>query len=188
MQLKIDFFGDPSVSKSHLAKSRLLEEILIELRKKGREIPPNVLSDLKSARTLMQIENVDTKGRGETEPDIDEYLANVEAYFVTEAESNFPPEKVENWLKALDLASCESCVTVKESKTEMRLIPGIPRDQRWIRVEPIDSLPLVKLEKLATEVGLHLRREKDGHLVVYGRDEAVKGFVKTISKPNGKKG
>jgi hypothetical protein len=174
-----------AVSKSHLAKSKLLEEILYELRKKGHEIPMNVMSDLKSARTLMQIENVNSKGGGETEPRIDQYLANVEAYLVTEAETNFPHEKVEKWLTSLDLASCETCVKVEPTKPEMRMIPGVPRDQKWVRVEPIASLPLEKLEKIAAECGLSFRREKDQRLVAYGSDEAVKAFVKRINKPNG---
>ena len=180
MEYQIGFLGE--LCMSHVAKSGVLEEIVIELRKKGKEIPPNVLGDLKSARTLMQIEKADTKGVGETEPKIDEYLGMVEAYLITEAEKNFPPEKVEKWLTALDFASCESCVTIVEEKEEMRMIPGIPRDQKWIRVEPIEALPIEKLEKMATEAKLGFKREKDGHLIVYGSDEAVKGFVKKISK------
>jgi hypothetical protein len=49
---------------SHVAKSKILEEIIIEIRKKGLEIPPNVMSNLKSARTLMKVEKVDPKGQG----------------------------------------------------------------------------------------------------------------------------
>ena len=52
------------------------------------------------------------------------------------------------------------------------------------RVEPIDNLPVEKLEQRATEANLVFRREKDGCLIVYGTDEAVKGFIKKISKPN----
>jgi hypothetical protein len=170
---------------SHVAKSRILEEIVIELRKKSLEIPANVLSDLKSARTLMQIQGVESKDRGETEPKIDQYLAMVEAYLVTEAEKRFDAEKVDKWLTALDLASCESCVTVVKEKEEMRMIPGIPRDQKWIRVEPIENLPVEKLEQLAADANLGFRRDNDGHLIVFGSDEAVKNFVKRISKPNG---
>ena len=169
---------------SHVAKSRILEEVIIELRKKHLEIPANVMSDLKSARTLMKIEKADPRSKGETEPKIDQYLRSVEAYIITEAGKQFDAEKVGAWLSALDLASCESCVTVVDEKEEMRMIPGVPRDQKWIRVEPIESLPIEKLEHMATEAKLGFRREKDGHLIVYGSDEAVKGFIKKISKPN----
>ena len=176
------FSGEPRLS--HVAKSKILEEVIIELRKKHLEIPANVMSDLKSARTLMKIEKADPRGRGETEPKIDQYLGSVEAYVMTEAGKQLSTEKVEKWLTALDLASCESCVTVIEEKEEMRMIPGVPRDQKWIRVEPIESLPIEKLEQMATEAKLGFRREKDRHLIVFGTDQAVKGFIKKITKPN----
>jgi hypothetical protein len=175
------------MSKSHLAKSRLLEEIIIELRRKGLSIPAKVMSDLKSARTLMKINETDSRGRAETEPKIDIYIGNVEAYVVLEASKFFSTEKVEEWLTALDIATCDSCVNVEEQKEEMRMIPGVPRDQKWIRAEPIESLPIEKLEQMAKEDGLCYRREKDGRLVLYGADKAVKGFIKKISKPNEKK-
>jgi hypothetical protein len=171
---------------SHVAKSKILEEIIIELRKKGLEIPANVMSDLKAARTLMIVEKADLRGRGETEPRIDEYIGSVEAFVMTEAGKLFPAEKVDKWLTALDLASCESCVKLEEPKEEMRMIPGVPRDQKWIRVEPIASLPLEKLEQMATETNLSFRREKDGHLIVYGADKDVKEFVKKMTHPTGR--
>jgi hypothetical protein len=166
---------------SHVAKSKILEEIIIELRKKGLEIPANVMSDLKSARALLQIEKADPKGRGETEPKIDQYFGSVEAYIITEAAKHFAADKVEKWMSALDLASCDSCVTLVEEKEEMRFIPGVPRDQKWIRVEPIASLPIEKLEKMATEIKLGFKREKDGHLIVYGSQEDIKSFVKKMT-------
>jgi hypothetical protein len=168
---------------SHAAKSRILEDIIIEIRNTGREIPPNVLSDLKSARTLMKIQGADSKGVGETEPKIDQYLSKAEAYLITEAEKSVAFEKVQKWLTELDLAGCEACVTVVKAKEEMRMIPGVPRDQKWIRVEPIETLPIEKLEQLASEAKLGFRRDKDGRLIVFGSDEAVKGFIKMISKP-----
>jgi hypothetical protein len=170
---------------SHVAKSKILEEIIIEIRRKGLQISAKVMTDLKSARTLLQIEKADSRGRGETEPKIDEYLGSVEAYVMTEAGKHFATEKVDKWMTALDLASCESCVTVEEEQEEMRFIPGVPRDQKWIRVEPIASLPIEKLEALAIETKLGYRREKDGHLIVYGPQEAIKEYVKKMTKPNG---
>jgi hypothetical protein len=176
-----------AMSKSHFAKSRLLEEIIIELRRKGLQIPANVMSDLKSARTLMKINETDSRGRAETEPKIDIYIGNVEAYVVSEASKFFSTDKVEKWLTELDIAACDSCVKVEGQEEKMRMIPGVPRDQKWIRAEPIESLPIEKLEQMAKEDGLSYRREKDGRLIVYGADKAVKGFIKKISKPNEKK-
>jgi hypothetical protein len=170
---------------SHVAKSRILEEIIIEIRKKGIEIPANVMSDLKSARTLMKVEHVDSKNRGETEPEIDEYLSGVEAYVITEAGKLFPGEKVQKWLAALDIASCESCVTVVKAKEESRFILGLPRDQKWIRVEPLANQPMEKLKQMATETDLAFRPDKDGHLIVYGQDKDIKLFIKKMTQKSG---
>lgn len=167
---------------SHVAKSQLLEEIIIELRRKGMEIPANVMSNLKSARTLMTVEEADSRAQGETEPKIDEYLYSVEAYIMTEADKFLPAEKVQKWMAELDIASCDSCVTVVKPKEEMRMIPGVPRDQKFIRAKPIDNLPIEKLEKMATETNLGFRRDKDGHLIVNGTQENIKAFVKKMTE------
>jgi len=173
---------------SHIAKSKILEEIIVELRKKGLVIPANVMSDLKAFRTLMIVEKVDKKGHAETEPRIDEYINTVEAYAISEAEKIFPPEQVQKWLAALDIATCETCVTIKQPKEDMRIIPGVPRDQKGVRVTPIETLPIEKLEEMATQSNLSSKRDKDGHLIVFGADKDVKEFVKKMTKQqNGKR-
>jgi hypothetical protein len=172
---------------SHVAKSKILEEIIIELRKKGLEIPPNVMSDLKSARTLLKVEKADSKGMGETEPKIDQYIGSVEAYVITEAAKLFSSDRVDKWLTALDIASCETGVTIEEPKEEMRFIPGVPRDQKWIRAEPTENSPKETFEKTATEMKLSYKNDSDGHLIVYGSAEKIKEFIKEISLNENKK-
>jgi len=173
---------------SHVAKSRLLEDIILELRRKGMEIPANVMSDLKSARTLMKLEKTDAPIPGESEPKIDKYLATVEAYLMSEADKHFSAEQVQRWMAGLDLASCDTCVTVTKRKEEMRMVPGVPRDQKLIRVEPIDSLPMEKLEKMAADAKLGYRRDKDIHLIVFGSEEDIKSFVKKMTEIANQKG
>jgi hypothetical protein len=170
---------------THLATSNVLEEIIIEFRKKGLSVPPKVLTDLKSARVLMTVEASEQKGAGEASMKIDEYFSSVEAYLVTEAQKKFPPEKIDEWLRQLDAAGCDTCsvcVTAPEEKEEPQFVTGVPRDQKWIRVEPLASLPAEKLKQLATETSLSVREEKDGHLTVYGSAENIKKFVKKMTE------
>lgn len=168
---------------THLATSKILEEIIIEFRKQGLSVPPKVLTDLKSARVLMTVENTQQKGAGEASMKIDEYLSSVEAYLVTEAQKKFPPEKIDEWLRRLDAASCDTCsVCVPTEKEESKFITGVPRDQKWIRVEPLASLPAEKLKQLAAETNLSVREEKNGHLTVYGSAEDIKKFVKKMTE------
>jgi hypothetical protein len=58
----------------------------------------------------------------------------------------------------------------------------MPRDQKWVRVKPISSLPLEKLKQLATESALSVRLEEDGHLIVYGKAEDIKEFVRKMTE------
>jgi hypothetical protein len=168
---------------THLATSKILEEMIIELRKHGLQIPPKVLTDLKSARVLMTVEATEQKGAGEASMKIDEYLGSVEAYLVTEAEKKLPPELVDEWLRRLDAAGCDICgVRVPAEKEEPKFITGVPRDQKWIRVEPLVSLPAEKLKQLAAETSLSFREENDGHLIVYGNAEDIRKFVKKMTE------
>ena len=171
---------------------KILEEIIIELRKKGFEIPPNVMNDFKSAKILMNVMTTPGSDRGEAASKIEEYLGNVEAYLVTEAQKKFPPARIDIWLKCIEIANCNTCSTctaepVKTEKTETKFITGVPRDQKWIRVEPLADLPAKKLKQLAKETNLSIREEQDGHLIIYGKSESIKSYVKKMTEQTAKK-
>jgi len=166
---------------------KVLEEIVIELRKKGVETPPNVMNDLKSAKILMKILDASESDRGETAPKIEQYLGSVEAYLVSEAQTKFPPARIDTWLKRIETANCNTCQTctmkpAKTEKAETTFITGVPRDQKWIRVKPLASLPAEKLTQLAEETNLSFREEKNGHLIIHGNTENIKKFVKKMSE------
>jgi len=165
---------------------KVLEEIIIELRKKGVVTLPRVMNDLKSAKVLIKIMDASESDRGETAPKIEQYLGSVEAYLVTEAQKVFAPARIDAWLRRLEEASCDTCQTCRvpeaKGKVEPKFITGLPRDQKWIRVEPLASLPIEKLKQLAGETSLSFREEKDGHLTVYGSAENIKKFVKKMTE------
>jgi hypothetical protein len=165
---------------------KVLEEVIIELRKKGMVTPPKVMSDLKSAKVLMKVLDASESDRGEAAPKIEQYLGSVEANVITEAQKVFAPARIDAWLRRLEEASCDTCVTCevpteKKKKTESKFITGLPRDQKWIRVEPLASLPTEKLKQLAKETSLFYREETDGHLTVYGSAENIRAFVKKMT-------
>ncbi len=163
-------------------KWKTLEEILIELRKKGQPAPENIMSDLKSAKTMIKLMD-NHEGQSEIDPRVEQYLANVEAYVITEAQKLFTSEQIDSWLRRLEASSCDVCrdQPKEQTKEESRFIPGVPRDKRWVRVMPIPSLPQERLEQLAVESGLSFKEEKDGHLVVFGEAEKVKEFLKQMT-------
>jgi hypothetical protein len=90
------------------------------------------------------------------------------------------PEEVDEWLKRLDEASLLICEV--KAKSESALIAGVPRDQKWIRVEPMPNLPAEKLMVIAKENSLSVNQQKDGRLVVYGQQEGIKAFLKKMTE------
>jgi hypothetical protein len=167
----------------YLTMWKALEEIIVEFRKKGLAIPTTAMNDLKAARTMIKIVNAST-GHGENNLKIEEYLSTVEAYLVTEAQKHFATEQIDNWLKRLEMANCETC---EEEAGKTRFIAGVPRDQKWLRVEPLADLPIEKLKQLAEETNLSTSVQEDGRMLVYGQAENLKEFIKKMTTQTGKK-
>ncbi|MDI6806142.1 MAG: DUF2096 family protein [Candidatus Bathyarchaeia archaeon] len=162
----------------YLAVWKVLEEMILEFRKKGIKVPAEVMDNLKSARTMIKILKADPS-RGETMQKIEEYLSEVESYLISEGQKNFGAEYVDKWLKKLDEASMRIPDLEEE---ETRFVPGLPREQRWIRVKPSAELPIEKLKALAEESNLLCELQSDGCLLVYGDGERLKEFVKKMAK------
>ncbi|MEM3699377.1 MAG: DUF2096 family protein [Candidatus Bathyarchaeia archaeon] len=161
-----------------MAVWKVLEEMILEFRKRGIAIPAEVMDNLKSARTMIKILRADPS-RGETMQKIEEYLSNVESYLIFEGQKNFGVEYVDKWLKRLDEASMRVPDLEEE---ETRFVPGLPREQRWIRVKPSAELPIEKLKTLAKESNLLCELQRDGYLLVYGEDSCLKEFIKKMAK------
>jgi hypothetical protein len=110
-------------------------------------------------------------------------LASVEAYLITEAQKCFPSERIDEWLRRLQGSFCDVCAgQPKTTAEESRFVSGLPRDQKWVRVTPINSLPTEKLKQLADESNLTVKPEKDTHLIVYGKAEDIKQFIKKMTE------
>jgi len=154
---------------------------MIDLRRRGVSIPSNVISDLKYARTLINVLRADPS-RLETSQKIEECLNNVESFLISEGQ-RFGDKYVEEWLKRLEEASRK----IDEEESVSRFVPGLPREQRWIRVKPSDEMPLDSLKALAEELKLSHEEQSDGYLLVYGEDERIKEFVKKMATKHGLK-
>jgi hypothetical protein len=162
----------------YLAVWKVLEEMILEFRKRGITIPVEVMDNLKSARTMIKILKADPS-RGEAMQKIEEYISNVESYLISEGQKKFGVEYVDKWLKRLEEASMRIPDLEEE---ETRFVPGLPREQKWIRVKPSSELPIEKLKLLAKELNLLCELQGDGYLLVYGEDKCLKEFVKKMAK------
>jgi len=167
----------------YLAAWKVLEEMITNFRKRGIIAPAKIMSDLRSAKTLINVLKADPS-RADTSQKIEEYLLNVESYLVSEGQKLFGTEYVDEWLKRLDEKGRK---IFEEKEEETRFIPGLPREQKWIRVKPSAELPIEKLKVLTEESSLSYNVQNDGCLLVYGKDERIKDFVKKMTTKYGLK-
>jgi len=168
----------------NMASWKVLEGMLIDLEKKGVIIPENILSDLRSTKSMIKLHCTSAKGAGDALQKAEELSANVEAYLAEEAQKVFGAEKVDAWLRRLEEANAEVC---EEPESEDKYVTGVPRDQKWVRVEPIKGLPAGRILRIAEDQNLQVKPEKDGRLVVYGQPEGIKAFVKQMTAETAKK-
>jgi hypothetical protein len=161
---------------------KALEETIADFRKKRLIIPAEVMNDLKSAKTMIKILKADPN-RGETLQKIEEYLGNVEAYLVSEGQKTFGTKYVEELLKRLDEASKK----ILNEEEEARFISGVPREEKWIRVKTSKELPVERIKAMAEELNLSYNIQKDGYLLVCGKEERIKEFVKKMATRYGLK-
>lgn len=161
----------------YLAVWKVLEEMITDFRKKGLTVPTEILDDLKSAKTLINVLKADPT-RGETVQKIEEYLGNVESYLISEGTKNFGDKYTGEWLKRLDEAGK---ALFAEEEEEVRFVPGLPREQKWIRVKPSAELSIERLKSIAEELNLSCNVQNDGYLLVYGEENRIKEFVKKVA-------
>ncbi len=163
----------------YVSRWKILEDLMLGLHKKGFATPPNVINDLRSAKLMIKIAEAG-ESQGDAALKLEEILGSVESELINGAQTILSPQEVDEWLKRLDEASLPTCEI--KSETETTLITGVPRDQKWIRVEPIPNLPAEKLTVIAKENSLSVKQQKDGRLVVYGQQDSIKAFLKKMAE------
>ncbi len=160
----------------YLAAWRVLDEMITDFRKKGVDIPADIISNLRHARTLINVLGANPR-HVNTSLRVEEQLRNVESYLVSKGKKKFGTKYVEEWLKRVDEASSN----VIEEEKQARFVSGLPREQKWIRVKPTTELPFKLLKNLAIDSNLSFKAQGDGYLLVYGEEESIKNFIKKMS-------
>ena len=113
---------------SYEEKWNILADFLIELQERGKKTPAEIMDDLRSAKTIIQILKADPT-HTESISRIETYLRSVESYAIFAAEK-LETETAEEWLKKLE----DPIKVEKKEKREAvsRFILGIPRDKNWV--------------------------------------------------------
>jgi hypothetical protein len=162
----------------NLASWKTLDGMMMELRKKGVAIPPSIVEDLRAAKSMIKLSCM--PGSGDAAMKAEEYMSNVEAYLVTQGQEAFGSQRVDEWLKRLEEASASTEVC-GEPAEEGTFVIGVPRGQKWIRVEPTEKLSTLRITQLVKEQGLLFNLQKDGLLLIYGKPENLKAFLKQMT-------
>jgi hypothetical protein len=159
-------------------KWKVLADLLTELQKRGEKIPADVINDLRSAKTMIQVLKADPT-HTENRSRIDTYLRNVESYAIFTTEKH-GTEIVEEWLKKLEEPKI---VKNKEKRKESsRFIPRAPRDKNWVRIQISEDIPREDVKKLVEKSGLSYKTQKNGYMLVYGDGENIKSLVKRLTE------
>ena len=169
----------------HTATWKIIEELMLELRKRGTTLPPNIINDLRSAKLMISISE-SAGAKGDSTIKVDEYLGNVESILLGEALKTFGNDYVDQWLRRLDEANAQ-CEVCEKKPQENKFITGVPRNQKWVRVEPSEKLTSERTKELAKENNLSVNMQRDGRIVVYGQPENLKEFLKKMTAEAAKK-
>jgi hypothetical protein len=162
---------------SYEEKWKVLADLLIELQERGEKIPADIMNDLRSAKTMIQVLRADPT-HTENLPRIDIYLNGVESYTIFTAEK-YGTELVEEWLKKL---KAPKELRTKEKKTASRFIPGVPRNKNWVRIEISEDTPPEEIKKLVEESDVSYKMQENGYIFVYGDRENIKSFMKMMTE------
>ena len=159
---------------------KVLADLLTDLRKMGETIPTDVMNDLRSAKTMIQILKADPT-HIENVPRIEIYLGNVESYLISVAQNKFGSDYVEQWMKRFEEAR-RKIYEEEETKPALRFVPGLPRGERWVRVQISEDTSQKDIKRLAKENKLSYKMQKNGYMLVYGDGEKIRVFVKAMAE------
>lgn len=160
---------------------KVLDDLIAEFRKRGETIPPEIMEDLRSAKSLIQISRANPS-HPKDPTQIEVYLNNVEFYLMPKAQEKFGQEFVEKWSKRLEKARIGDTGKTIEGSTVSKFLPGIPRDTPWIRVKTSQDIPQYAVETLAKESGLLSNSQEKGYLLVYGERQKLQLFMKKMTE------
>jgi hypothetical protein len=157
-----------------------LEDLIEEFRKRGETIPPEIMEDLRAAKSLIQV----TRAKPSSSEDsiqIEVYLNNIEFYLMPKAQEKFGQQFADEWMKKLDKARKEASEEEIGSSVS-KFLPGMPRDTPWVRVKLSDDIKQDIVETLAKESGLRINNKESDYLLVYGEQEKLKTFMKKMTE------
>ncbi|UCH32879.1 MAG: DUF2096 family protein [Candidatus Bathyarchaeota archaeon] len=157
---------------------KALESLIAEFRIRKINIPSEVMTSLRSAKTMISVYKADSSHL-EHIMDIENYLLDVESSLINLAKEKVDQTFAQDWLQKLGKSRKE------EAKPETRpaqFFSSLPRSAHWIRILPSEDILKQNVKRLAGELKLGCKTQNDGYLLVYGSKENIKEFVKRMAE------
>ncbi len=162
---------------------KVLDDLIAEFRNRNKAIPPEIMEDLRAAKTLIQITKADPS-RAENIPSIEAYLGNVESTLMFKAQKDFGQGFTDEWMKKIQKA--REVKAEEKPVSTSKFVAGLPRGQKWVRVQVTAETSEKEIKQLVEETGLSSRLQEDGFMLVYGEDEKLKLFLKKSAEKFGR--
>jgi hypothetical protein len=171
-----------SMNYEHVWK--VLEQLILDLRRKGVTVSPELVDDLKSAQTYINIAKTDPTAL-DIVTDIELYLEKVESNVMYLAQTDVSDSYATEWLRRVSEARATGLDEAPPEKP--KFVSGVPKGDHWVRLQVSDLIPEVDLNPLINQFNLSTIPQDNGYLLVHGKTEDVKAFLKEITSKISKK-
>ncbi len=159
-----------------------LAELTTAIAKKSRRLQPEIIAELRSTRSLINILKTASKQvdlEDDVVPRIEAQLLNIKSNLVSKA-ANLGEEFLSLWMGKLQQVYTETA-EVKQTKSR-RFIPRIARNQYWMRIKITNKTPIELIKDVSSMFDVSIKQLDDEHILVYSDKKVVHNFVKETAK------
>ncbi|KON26678.1 hypothetical protein AC480_05300 [miscellaneous Crenarchaeota group archaeon SMTZ1-55] len=158
---------------------RVLEALVLDLKKKHVIVLPDLIDDLKSAQTLINIYKTDPTAL-EVVTQIETYFETLESNLLYLAGSDVGEDYANAWLRRLYEARMQGGRETPPGRS--RFVSGVPKGEYWIRIQLSDLIRDEEVDTLLAQRGLISEAQANGYRLIYGKKENVTAFIKEVSE------
>ena len=156
---------------------KALEALAIELKGTGLVVQ-EAIQDLKSAKTLFTSQQANPDSPAAVEAQL--YLDKAEANLLSLAESCQGRKYADNWQNVIEEARQKGMG--ETSKPLRSFVPGVPKGQDWVRLKTSDLVSAKDIRATAARLGLECKPHETESILVYGKSDEIKKFIREISE------
>jgi hypothetical protein len=156
---------------------------MVELRNRQIEVPKEIMTSLKSAKTMISISAADPK-HYDSIISVEDHLLNVESALFDLADK-LGKDFVEMWANTLDDARRGKHTEV--DRTDEMPLKSPLKGKHWIRIKLSSEITEENVKELASQTGLSCQCQEDGRILVYGGKTEVRDFVKKMAETQRRK-